>query len=186
MPIVAKKKGKFDMGDRCCLTISIHGHFETASQFDAVERILDENALWPEWKLSCAGAFLHGAEDWCVNFTDEECNFADISMAEKQLQSLGVHYYVSHDGGSNYGPACWSWGPDCGKHSAITDHDGGSVVSVNRLTKALNGGEPLAAIREMVSNAMFAEGVHLPQLTLSHSVSEYLAKKEASMKEATS
>lgn len=163
------------MGDRCYLTINIHGHVDTVEKLQAIIKALRDQCLTAEdageEDAAYYSEFRRSVNDQTEpQFMDYECNYADISPVERQLQELGVPYYVSHEEGGNYGPGCWSWSPDTGKTERPRDKDGGAFIPTPDLRRMLAQPNPLRLIREEVQRCDRAEGVGLPPFSVSPEV----------------
>jgi len=164
------------MGDRAYLSITIHGHVDTVERLNTILEAMDSEGLMPANDLGEPMAWmLQAAETGTAPvFHDHECNYAEINTAEDMLQEIGQPYRVSHEEGGGYGAACWSYDPQNGVKEAIQSRDGGPCLSVEDVRKAIEGDDPITAVRALIENADAADGGNLPPFTVSDAVRAHL------------
>lgn len=164
------------MGDRCSLTVIIHGHLETAVALSAIaetiKRLDMENGTFAGEPASEFIGALRASDN--PAFTHDECYTDDIAPLEEVLQALNMPYHVCHSAGNDYSAGCWSWTPEHGKVYAIQAPDYGDVICAASLRAALDKPDPLAAVTEIYENTVIAGGFYLPLFTASPEVSAVL------------
>ncbi|WP_192242825.1 hypothetical protein [Mesorhizobium silamurunense] len=163
----------------------LRGQIETVEAFEKIVSLFEEN----RWQVAeydpKTGKTLELGESLVVGdsigegptFYLSECNYADISEEEAELQEIGIAYEVSHEEGGDYGAGAWSWSKDRGKVEAGRIKGQGASVSIAALEAALKQPEPLGAIKAIVDAGNAAEGTDLPGYSLSDDVKAWLAKE---------
>lgn len=173
------------MGDRCYLTIHLHGTIETVEDFNAIAAAIEAEAMGPDDYSGHDAASIaqhmlaSAAEGLPARFCAEEVNYANIDDLETALQEIGLPYHVSHDAGGSYPGGVWTWRPQAGKVEATSTGETGPVVSVETLRRALKGDDPLLLISEIVSDADAADGAGLPPFALSDAVRQHFGLQDA-------
>ena len=171
------------MGDRCYLTVRLHGKIETIEDFNAVIEAIDAEFMVPEdghghGKDSIRRYLL--ASDGEPGFYADEVNYANIDDLESSLQEIGLPYHVSHDAGGGYPGAVWTWRPIAGKIEATRAEGSGPVIEIEELRRALKSDDPLKLISEIVADADAADGAGLPPFALSDAVRQHFAHQSTS------
>jgi hypothetical protein len=164
------------MGDRCYLSITIHGHIETVAVLNDVVIALEAEGMSNDVFEGNLDSEFIGAIERSSNpaFHLDECNYADIGGLETALQAHAIPYYVSHDEGGDYPAGCWSWSKETGKTDAIRAQGLGACIAVTAIETALKAENPLTEFAAIVARANAAEGVGLPYFTVSDAVRSHL------------
>lgn len=169
------------MGDRCYLSLSLHGRIETVDALNQVIAALEEQGMYNDtFEGEFINEFAGGAENArSPAFHQNECNNADIGGVEMVLQSLSIPYRVEHDAGHEYCASSWSWTPEQGTTIALRVNGIGEVVEVALLKAALDEADPIAVVKALFEKNVFASGRYLPEFTVSQAVHEHLGVGEA-------
>lgn len=170
------------MGDRCYMALYIHGHIGSLRTLVELCKVIANEGLVYEvdevddgsYEVPWHAVFAHFAENMDepqVKFVNQECNYADISGAEKVLQKRGVAYSFDHGAGGEYAAGCGAYTPEKGRK--LFDTDGSyPVLTIHEIRRHMANG----TLEDELANAEFAAGIGMPEFSVSDKVRVTLAK----------
>lgn len=171
------------MGDRTSVTLILAGHIETVIALKAVCEAIEAENMSFDWDESCADAdevavaigeaVARGEKT--LTFVVQEKNYGNLDEVEGACTEHNVAFSYAWDAGASYGAGCKAFTPDHGMSETTADGDSHATVELAALQKALKTNDPLAAVRELVSDAELASGEALPPLSISDAVKAFMA-----------
>ncbi|MBZ3695518.1 hypothetical protein [Phyllobacterium calauticae] len=168
------------MGDRCYLTLTLHGRIETVAALELIVLSLRTHGMRNETvdgdHCQEFAAALRNASNPAFSF--EECFADDVAPIEDVLQSISLPYRVEHGGGDDYPATRWSWTREQGRVFAIQASGYGDVVESSALHAALGEPDPLGAVRTLFDKSVVASGFYLPDFSAAPSVLHHLGVLE--------
>lgn len=166
------------MGDRCYMALYIHGHIGSLRTLVEVCQAIANEGLVDEvdgrHEVSWHAVFAHFAgnmDEPQVKFVNRECNYADISDAEKVLQKRGVAYSFDHGAGGDYAAGCGAYAPEKGRKLFETDGNY-PVLTTYEIRRHIENG----TLEDELTDADFATGRGMPEFSVSDKVRVTLAK----------
>lgn len=169
------------MGDRCYLSLEVHGPIASLRGLKAIAEAIaaegfNEHSERDDVLDTLAEAYGEGTT---ASFEEYECNYANIDDVESAMQDYGCCWSVDHGAGGEYPGGRRSWSPERG-HSDIDTDGNNAVLDVGKIRRALSQGDPLAAVHALVDEVDLANGADLPKkLEVGPMVARYLAKRIA-------
>jgi hypothetical protein len=135
------------LGDRCFLKLTLRGCIESPRHLVRIAKAIVAEGLTsslPFGQDEVDGVYAYLCDYMDVNagddnpeFTDAECNYANIDDLETVLVECGMPYNVYHGSGGGYAAGCWSWTPEHGRVEASCLEDGDTIVTTYNIEKAL-------------------------------------------------
>ena len=152
------------------LQLTLHGDIESPKVLVRTAQAIIKEGLTDDEPYNATVRNLIDSFADCIGrgytcqFSNSECNYANIDDLEQTLQDCGVSYSVDHAAGGEFGEACWSYSPAEGKHFA--EMNGGSIMlGIGMVEKCMTQG--LEVLQQHVDSARKASGGYLPQFTVS-------------------
>lgn len=171
------------MGDRTYVSFTVNGHIATVAALDALcEAFVAEgvtcegcgySANADDFKTALGEAVMAGETTFLVE--DEECNYADLSTLEAACQEHGIAYHFEWEAGGDYPAGQRSFLPPNGIYDAGFNGSGETTVSLADLQKALEGPDPLSAVKALANEGARAGGYGQPNLSASQEVKDHFA-----------
>lgn len=177
------------MGDRCYLKLTLHGELNSPRHLVKIAKALVAENMTSDIArdnvdnvYATLARFIDDNADVATEnpeFTDDECNYANIDDLEDVLQQCGVSYSVYHGAGGGYSAGVWSWCPEWGTSKAEATEDGDAVIPKWKISNAVKEEDPVAAVKKLLLDAERAEGAGLPIFRMGGHVKRVLASRLA-------
>lgn len=160
------------------LTLEIHGHIASVSDLLAITKVLEDQCLHSDSAMTELDEFVTALENGLTpSFTDDQCNYGQITEVEDTLQRLDVAYAYQHNAGQELDATYRAWSPENGQSTVTASTQDGAMIALYEVELALSGPSPLEALQTCVERAQRAEGRGLPGFSVSDDVRAYLTAK---------
>ena len=165
------------MGDRCSVTVTLHGHIETIEVFkEVVEAIHSELLVFDSNAREVATAMREAAEDNTnPYFEADEVNYGNIEPLEDVLKAHRIDYHVDQSNGDNYPGEARSYCSSDDSYEKSIYCFGDAVFYANELTAAVASSDCKKFVEDLLASADRSRGVGLPSFSLGHEVRGWLA-----------
>lgn len=166
------------MTDTVSITLEIHGHIASVADLLTITKALENQCLRSDNAMTELDEFVVALENSLTpSFTDDQCNYGQITEVEATLQSLDVAYAYQHNAGKDVDATYRAWSPENGQSTVVASMQDGAMVALYELELVLSGPSPLEALQACVARAQRADGRGLPGFTVSDDVRSYLTAK---------